>query len=479
MKKHPIPLIITSCVFAVIYASISLVNHYLFKTAALDLGVYTNALYDYAHFRFNDSLGFKVNPENLLSDHFDLMLMIASPLSWIFGSYTLLLLQIFAILGGGWGVYYFLKAKYNTDSFAFYGMVFFYLYFSIYSALSFDYHSKVVAASLLPWFFYFIEKKNIFKSILIFFLIIVCQESMGLWMGFVTLGAAFIFRKENIFKTLLTLSVFSFLYFFTITSIVMPVLSETNTFYQFKYSILGKNYGEAFQTIFSEPGKIFNALFYNTSGDPMGDYVKSECWLFFLFSGGVLLVFRPIWLFMLIPIFLQKFLHNQVSMWGVNDQYVIEFAPIVTLGVMDGIKSFTKPTIRKTVMTLSILSGIGTTVHLMDRTSALVPKSKVRLYQSAHWKSDIHQHSAKQALSLIPKEAIVSAHSNLYPHVAWRDKCYTFPEIRDAEYILLVKGGNPYPINENRYKYLTDSFSRSESWKIIFASDSIYVLRKN
>lgn len=478
MNKHKLLWIVTG-VFALIYASISLVNHYLFKTAALDLGVYTNALYDYAHFRFNDSLGFKLNPENLLSDHFDLMLMLASPFSWIFGSYTLLLLQIFAVLGGGWGVYYFLKAKNNTDSFAFYGMVFFYLYFSIYSALSFDYHSKVVAASLLPWFFYFIEKKNILKSILIFFLIIVCQESMGLWMGFVTLGAAFIFRKENIFKTLLTLSLFSFLYFFIITSIVMPALSETNTFYQFKYSILGKNYKEAFQTIFSEPGKIFHALFYNTSGDPMGDYVKSECWLFFLFSGGVLLVFRPVWLFMLIPIFLQKFLHNQVSMWGVNDQYVIEFAPIVTLGVMDFISGVSKTGLRKIVLLLSILGTLGTTIRLMDRTSALVPKSKVRLYQSAHWKSDINRKSANEAFALIPKNEIISVHSNLYPHLAWRNECYTFPEVKDAAYILFLKGGNPYPINENRYKYLTDSFSRCESWKIIFASDSIYVLRKN
>ena len=302
---------------------------------------------------------------------------------------------------------------------------------------------------------------------------------MALWMGFVTLGLAFIGRKNTMVKTLLTLSVFSFVYFFIITSIVMPALSETNTFYQFKYSILGKNYMEAFQTIFSEPGKIFHALFYNTSGDPMGDYVKSECWLFFLFSGGFLLLFRPIWIFMLIPIFLQKFLHNQISMWGVNDQYVIEFAPIVTLGVMDCISAISKPTLRKAVMTITILSGIGTTVHLMDRTSAMVPKSKVRLYQAAHWKSEFNRQRAEEALTLIPTEAKVSAQSNLYPHLAWRDKCYTFPEIKDAEYILFVKGGNPYPISENLYVFLTDSFSKSKAWKTIFASDSIYVLKKN
>ena len=38
----------------VLYALISLVNHYLFKTYALDLGLYTHAMYDYTHFRVDD-----------------------------------------------------------------------------------------------------------------------------------------------------------------------------------------------------------------------------------------------------------------------------------------------------------------------------------------------------------------------------------------------------------------------------------------
>ena len=41
-------------VAGVLYALISLVNHYLFKTYALDLGLYTNFMYEYAHFRLPD-----------------------------------------------------------------------------------------------------------------------------------------------------------------------------------------------------------------------------------------------------------------------------------------------------------------------------------------------------------------------------------------------------------------------------------------
>ena len=92
-------------VAGVLYALISLVNHYLFKTYALDLGLYTHAMYDYAHFRVDDCSMFKAVPQSILSDHFDLYLVILSPLIYVFGSYTLLIVQIAAVLLGGWGVY--------------------------------------------------------------------------------------------------------------------------------------------------------------------------------------------------------------------------------------------------------------------------------------------------------------------------------------------------------------------------------------
>ena len=42
-------------VFALVYGLIAFVNHYCFRTFGLDLGVYTNALYDYAHGQWNDA----------------------------------------------------------------------------------------------------------------------------------------------------------------------------------------------------------------------------------------------------------------------------------------------------------------------------------------------------------------------------------------------------------------------------------------
>jgi uncharacterized membrane protein len=145
--------IILAAIFALIYCAISLVNHYLFRTYSFDLGLYNHTIFDYSQFRFNDSL--LIEPihrqRNQLSDHFDLMLMLLSPLRYLFGSYTLLFVQIVVIVAGGIAVYKI--ASHFGFKYPALAQLHFYVIWGIYSALAFDYHSNVVAAMLVPWLF--------------------------------------------------------------------------------------------------------------------------------------------------------------------------------------------------------------------------------------------------------------------------------------------------------------------------------------
>src|SRR5919112_4805384 len=104
-KSHKFVILIL-ILFGIIYGLISLVNHYNFRTYALDLGLVNHAIYDYAHFRVNYStLLLDAAPMNFLGSHFALLPILFSPLYWILGSYTLLVVQIAAVLFGGVGVY--------------------------------------------------------------------------------------------------------------------------------------------------------------------------------------------------------------------------------------------------------------------------------------------------------------------------------------------------------------------------------------
>ena len=134
-RKNLILAIIVAC-FGLVYSSISLVNHYNFRTYAWDLGINNNAIYDYAHFRWNDCMLMQPQFDNVLSDHFSLLPILVSPFYWIFGSYTMLLFQIAAILFGGIGIYKYFHKKTSDFNLSVIAAIHFYSVWGIYLLLA-------------------------------------------------------------------------------------------------------------------------------------------------------------------------------------------------------------------------------------------------------------------------------------------------------------------------------------------------------
>ncbi len=80
----------------------------MFRTSGQDLGIYVHAMYDYSHFRINEStqLFFENEPlPNNFGDHFDPIQLLYVPFNYVFSSYTLLIIQIASILFGGLGLF--------------------------------------------------------------------------------------------------------------------------------------------------------------------------------------------------------------------------------------------------------------------------------------------------------------------------------------------------------------------------------------
>ena len=101
-------------VFAIVYSLISLVNHYNYRTSAFDLGIYSNCLYQYAHLHKNHYPYLHYMFTNALADHFSLYTVFLAPLYYIFGTPTLLYVQILSILFGAVGIYKIVQRKYNV-----------------------------------------------------------------------------------------------------------------------------------------------------------------------------------------------------------------------------------------------------------------------------------------------------------------------------------------------------------------------------
>jgi uncharacterized membrane protein len=466
--------------FGILFSLISFVNHYYFRTYALDLGAYTNALYDYIHFRWNDGSVFKAVHENLLSDHFDLYLILFSPFSIIFRSYTLLIIQILFLLSGGVGIYRYFLLGDGKSATALAAVLYFFLFFGIFSAISFDYHSNVVAASLAPWFFYLLKKRKILLSVLLFVLILISKENTSLWMGFICLGLLVDYRKEKAMRNFLILSaIASFLYFVIIVSVVMPALSIGGSYPHFNYSVLGNNPTQAIQHLFIHPLDSIRMFFTNHTHHPFGDYVKLEFLLILVLAGLPVLFFKPQYLFMMIPLLFQKLFNDTYTMWGIDAHYNIEFAPIMAIGIFSVIGELRNRKWRLTVSLFVLLFNLSCTLRVMDNTIVFTNKSRIRIYQSSHYSRDFSVKKVYAQISRIPEDAIVCAQSPILPHLAYRDKIYQFPMIRDANYIIYSHREETYPLEPARFDSLTRVLENSKEWLVLFNDKDVTLLMRS
>lgn len=444
-------------IFAVIYCLISIVNHANLLTYALDLGLYNNAIYSYAHGKANYSpliLPY-VAARNQLADHFDLFLIIISPLYYVFGSYTLLIVQIAAVVAGGIAVNLFLRHYLKNNIIALLGQLHFYLIWGVYAALAFDYHSNVVAAMFIPWLFYAAVKNNKAGMFLATFLAIICKENIALYWLFVLLALAIIFRKNSpVFITAIALMPFSFLYFYLVMFLFIPALLPAGVPYiHFEYSVLGENFSEALHTLITRPVYVFNLLFYDPKGRELTYGIKPELHASVMLSGGWALFVN--WPFALsgLVIYAQKIFHNDYAKWGIVGQYSIEFAPLITLSAFMLLKQI-RYKWALILATFLIVTTAGVTIYsFYNPYSKWHEPQRVNLFRKDHYKRNFNTHLVINLIKQVPKHYKVSCSSQLAPHLAARDTIYQFPfDGNGADlYILLEQPDTYYPLNEERF----------------------------
>lgn len=478
-------LVIVIFFFAIVYSLISIVNHIQLRTYALDLGMFNHALYSFAHFKKAIfTLGIDGKEMPFLGTHFSPIMILYVPLYYIFGSYTLLVIQILVILSGG--VVLYKMSLQHFDHKSIYPKIIVLHFFSIwgiYSALSFDFHNNVVAAMLVLWFFYFMQQRKLVLSSVFFVLVLLSQENMAIWMIFILIGIIIQNRKQfkiNKLKFEISLLIIAVLYSYLIIRIVMPSFQESEVNMQFsRYSLLGNSFSEIIATTLKRPFYTISLLFKNTINDPVYDGIKMELHYMVIVSGGILLFFRPYYLLMLIPIYALKLFSNDYNFWGINLHYSIEFVPIISLAFIDILKSIKKYQ-KHVALGILILTVVFNIVKLNSRQSKWYDKTNSKFYSSRHYNPNLNLKEIKEGLKLIDQKENISVSSCLAPHLAFREKIYHFPIIKDSKLIALIKNNRTtYPLNKEKYQTEIEKFKTSEDFKIIYESDDLIILEKH
>ncbi|MDP6909016.1 MAG: DUF2079 domain-containing protein, partial [Flavobacteriales bacterium] len=385
--------------FGVIFCLISLVNHYCYRTFGLDLGIYTHGIYCYSHLHFhNFTLGLEGVEINHLGNHFSPIIILVSPLYYLFGSYTLLVVQIASILFGGLGVYRFAKERLSGVLPELITVLFFSMW-GIYSALAYDFHANVLAAMFAPWFILYFERGNRKMAVLMFVLVLVCKENMALWMACIAIGLGLkqLFtadaRRKLVFTGIL-MSV-SLLYFLVVQTMIMPALNPTGiSDHLGNYSHLGDGPGGFIKTILTKPRYVFYLLFESLQVDELTFKLKSQLHFMVLVSGGIALVYRPHYMIMLAPIYAQKMLSSNMTHWGVYAQYSIEFAPIIALAFTEWLQHLRMEKLKLPLIVGTILAASFFNWH--------PTRPNTGFYSSEHYSSGLNLNAVNGALDAIP-----------------------------------------------------------------------------
>lgn len=462
-------------VAGVLYALISLVNHYLFKTYALDLGLYTNFMYEYAHFRMPDLFMLDRAPAPALSDHFDLYLMLLSPLVYVFGTYTLLIVQITAVLLGGWGMYKLIGLYTDDDWMPLLAVVTFFFSFGVIHPFGFDYHSNVLTTMMLPWLLYFLKQKRYALSSLFVVLFVIGKENMSLWLFFIVTALMWDYRKDK--KTmwhLVAYAIFSLAYFIIINMVVMPKLGGAGGGFA-RYAHLGDNYAAIAKRLLLNPGETIIMLFTNTIPWPKFDGIKTEFYLCALFSGLLLTILKPNYLWMLIPLIGQKMLAIDPSFWGVGLQYSVEFMPVLVIASFLVIIRLKRQRWRLVTSGALLLSVVLTTFYTIGVPRSHIIPEQLCIYQGRHYQQNkFDADYARELIDQIPDDAYVCAASMFVPHLALRDQIEDFGSNKNtgADYVLLTK---PYL---NHYSNGELWFGNRDEFETVATDGTIYLFHR-
>lgn len=513
---------IVMLLFLVSYAKLSLYKHYQFDSTYLDLGMFNRAIWQYGHgimanYRYpeEDAEGKQICI-NYLADHFSPITIIYSPLQYIFGSYTLLIIQIAVVLYGGWGIVHYVKcfvASPVIRRFSWLFLIMFLSFWGVYSVINFDFHNNVVASMLLVWLCIYYKQKKYLHFGVIYTLMLISKENISFWLGFVILGLVFqdlrakldfnklkllsanwakrgiyirIYRQHirKYIRFELPLIIFSFCYFYLVSFYLMSELAGFKT-QAGRLTHLGDSIFSIVLNILQHP-KILIQHLIDAPKDKFQLFI--DFWRYFLFNGGIVVFLSFSGFIMVLPIFVQKFLLLEPNLWSPYFQYSVKLAPLVVIGwieLLAGkswlskgvywiIKGFYKRAQNLIPIVLVILLFIITiSTYIISYNKYLPLRFRKPFYSNIP--------AINQALKSIPDTASISASDILTPHLGFRDKIYVFPtKATKAEYVVVfTRIHNPLPWRDPKKYYARVAELRQDtSLSIAYEANDLLILKR-
>lgn len=465
----PITFFVVCIIFGLLYSLLSILRFEHFMMGSFDLSIYDQGIWQYSHFRAPFST---VREMNILGDHFSPILMLLSFFYWIWDDVWLLLIfQAMTVCLSAQLIYLVLVKWFKSNVTAFFLSTSFFLFLGLQYSLDYDFH--LVSLSVLPisliLYGLFLDKKYVYWfGVVIAFLL---KEDLPVIVFFIGLYEILILNKKRL--GIITIVV-SFLSFFLITRILMPLFqgSSSSVKNYVDFYGLGNSPQEMIITLINKPWIIFQEMFNSP--------IKIDTFVKTLGSFSFLPVLSPIFWIVSLPIWMERFLSYTVTRWQFEQYYGISLTPIIVLACGESILLIQK-VLKKTKVNNILMTNLLAAVVLL--TALVIGKiyhaPLVKLVHPSYYRLSETERSLNEMVALIPDDSSVSAQQPIVSHLSHRREIYWFPKnIDDVQYIALVKGRPAIPIEDKELNDTVLRLSEDNEYNILYSKNDVFLFKR-
>jgi uncharacterized membrane protein len=455
--------------YAVVFGYLSVLKHEAFETTAFDLGNMDQAVWNSLHGRFLTFTNWGEEGTRL-AYHVDPILVLISPLYLVYSDpRTLLVFQTIVVALGAWPIYLLARERLGHNPAAVVFPVAYLLFPALEAANLFDFHPTTLVAGLLPYAFYFLEKRRHALFFLFAILIMCCKEEMPLLVVMLGIYALIVQRNWRVGTAAISLAV---VWFVMAVFVIIPHYNpEGRSPYLGAYSDIGQGPGGIIKTAVTDPMLVLRTLF---SAEKL-IYLRD-----LLLPVGFLSLFGLQVLFLALPTLGIILLSADPQVYTLEKfHYPAPLVPVVVVSAAYGVAFLGQRASDRFRVSRDVaaygLSGFlifcTLAYHLVRGFTPLAGNFSLPVITA-------HDRVAPELIAMVPPDAIVSAQSRLNPHLSQRARIYMFPKVEDADYVIFDASADSWPIHPNDQWRLYQSLLNEEAFGILAAKDGYILLEK-
>lgn len=459
--------------YSYFFAKLAITNHHALNTRTVDLGLYDNLFFQSIHGRPLACTFLRSGTH--ATAHFDPILVILSPLYWLWPR-TELLLTLQAVWCGAGAVAAYLLGRHQLGSRT-WGIVWALVYAlhpALHGANMYEFHSLTLLFTPLLFALHFLLSGKLRLYFLTFAVLLLIREDVPLLMCFV--GLYCVMSDEPRYRRAGWITiVVSLIYFAVAKGVFMSsigLLDDGVKSYGYDYyyeEMIPNKLGvrDFAMTLLTNPGFIISL-------------VAKEAKIHYLLVIFVPLLFLPAWAgrarVILAYGFIFIFLASRTAVFSSHFQYSAVFLPVAIALAPVGLRRLRDARPMDTSLTATIMGCVLVASLLVSwKHGAIVENDSFRggfgrVARSLNESTQKRYDSLVELIGRIEPDASVSVSDRLGPHVSNRAEVYQLNQDIDTDYVLIdsadLKGHNKTSLQNREEAGKLELIERKGSWRL-------------